>query len=173
MYSSWESPVPNLFSSSSLSVSPICLLFIRRSKGVPREYLLSLLGTCPLFARYLSATCSVLNQTNTAQVMHEYRTKSVANRYLFLGLLLPARARLCRLAHPRTCSLAKARIAETLLIPCKLAAHVLEAVVDIEYAVIQTTCIVRTHDIIKDFLPSSAVTEIHHLRIEQGMDLRQ
>ena len=62
--------------------------FLRRSFGVPSEYLLSLLGTRPLSARYLSATCSVQNRTNTAQVMHMYRTKTMANRCLLLGYSL-------------------------------------------------------------------------------------
>ena len=44
--------------------------------AAPSEYLLSLPGTRPLYARYLSATCSVLNRTNTEQVMHMCRTKA-------------------------------------------------------------------------------------------------
>ena len=44
---------------------------------------------------------------------------------------------------------------------------------DVEYAVIQTTCIVRIYNVVKYFLSSSAMTDIHHLRIEQGIDLRQ
>ena len=56
----------------------------RRSFSVPSEYLLSLLGTRPLSARYLSVTCSVLNRTNTTQVLYACRTKSMANRSLLL-----------------------------------------------------------------------------------------
>ena len=97
---SWVSPVPCLFSSSSLSVSPICLYtprgaihcfvvlassFLSCSQVVPSEYLLSLLGTRPQSARYLSATCSVLNRTNTAQLLCLYRTRMLANRCLLLG----------------------------------------------------------------------------------------
>ena len=48
--------------------------------GAPSEYLLSLPGTRPLSARYLSATCSVFNRTNTEQVMHMCRTRTMANR---------------------------------------------------------------------------------------------
>ena len=52
--------------------------------SAPSEYLLSLPGTRPLSARYLSATCSVRNRTNTEQVMHMCRTRTMANRCLLL-----------------------------------------------------------------------------------------
>ena len=59
--------------------------------GAPSEYLLSLPGTRPLSARYLSATCSVCNRTNTEQVMHMCRTRTMANRCLLLGYSLYVR----------------------------------------------------------------------------------
>ena len=59
--------------------------------GAPSEYLLSLPGTRPLSARYLSATCSVWNRTNTEQVMHMCRTRTMANRCQLFGYTLYVR----------------------------------------------------------------------------------
>ena len=47
-----------------------------------------------------------------------------------------------------------------LLVSCKPVMHVLEAVVNVKDAVIQTTCIVRIDDVVKHLLPSSAMTKI-------------
>ena len=42
-------------------------------------------GTCPVYVRYLSATCSVIYRTKTEHQVYFYRTKSEANSLLHYG----------------------------------------------------------------------------------------